>query len=93
MPQVGVWGYRLDIAVKHPGNSSTFLCGIECDGATYHNARSVRERDRLRQEVLEKYGWKLYRILSTDWFRNPALQTDETDVDILTATPSPGLRK
>ena len=52
---------------------STF--GIECDGATYHGARSVRERDRLRQEILEKYGWKLYRIWSTDWFRNPNLQT------------------
>jgi len=75
VPQVGVCGYRIDIAVRHPVNAGTFLCGIECDGATYHSARSVRERDRLRQEILEKYGWKLYRIWSTDWFRNPSLQT------------------
>ena len=51
------------------------LCGVECDGATYHSARSVRERDRLRQEVLERLGWRIFRIWSTDWFRNPALQT------------------
>jgi very-short-patch-repair endonuclease len=76
-PQVGVCGYRIDIAVRHPAKPGVFLCGIECDGATYHSARSVRERDRLRQEILEKYGWKLYRIWSTDWFRNPNLQTKQ----------------
>lgn len=77
VPQVGVSGYRIDIAVRHPTKLGVFLCGIECDGATYHSARSVRERDRLRQEILQKYGWKLYRIWSTDWFRNPNLQTKQ----------------
>jgi very-short-patch-repair endonuclease len=77
VPQVGVCGYRIDIAIRHPAKPSIYLCGVECDGATYHSARSVRERDRLRQEILEKYGWKLYRIWSTDWFRNPSLQTKQ----------------
>jgi very-short-patch-repair endonuclease len=76
VPQVGVCGYRIDMAVRHPVKPGVFLCGIECDGANYHSARSVRERDRLRQEILKKYGWKLYRIWSTDWFRNPGLQTE-----------------
>jgi very-short-patch-repair endonuclease len=75
VPQFGFAGYQIDLAVKHPRKPGIFLCGLECDGATYHSARSVRERDRLRQEVLEKLGWKIYRIWSTDWFRNPALQT------------------
>jgi very-short-patch-repair endonuclease len=77
VPQVGVCGYRIDIAIRHPAKPNVYLCGVECDGATYHSARSVRERDRLRQEILEKYGWKLYRIWSTDWFRNPSLQTKQ----------------
>jgi very-short-patch-repair endonuclease len=76
VPQLGVCGYRIDIAVRNPAKAGVFLCGIECDGAMYHSARSVRERDRLRQEILVKYGWKLYRIWSTDWFRNPSLQTN-----------------
>jgi very-short-patch-repair endonuclease len=76
IPQFGFAGYRIDLAVKHPRKPGLFLCGLECDGATYHSARSVRERDRLRQEVLEKLGWKIYRIWSTDWFRNPTLQTN-----------------
>jgi REase_MTES_1575 len=47
-----------------------FLLGIECDGAGYHSARSARDRDRLRQEILENLGWKIYRIWSTDWFKS-----------------------
>jgi REase_MTES_1575/Protein of unknown function (DUF3320) len=45
-----------------------YLLGIECDGATYHSSRSARDRDRLRQEILESRGWRIYRIWSTDWF-------------------------
>ena len=45
--------------------------GIECDGATYHSAKSARDRDRLRQTILERLGWNIRRIWSTDWFKNP----------------------
>jgi superfamily I DNA and/or RNA helicase/very-short-patch-repair endonuclease len=71
VPQLGVAGYFLDIAIYHPDRPGTFLVGVECDGATYHSARSVRDRDRLRQEILERLHWNIYRIWSTDWFRNP----------------------
>lgn len=69
--QVGCSGYRIDLAVKHPTLSGRFVLGIECDGATYHSARTARERDRLRQIVLEDIGWKIYRIWSTDWIKDP----------------------
>lgn len=71
VPQLGVAGYFIDLAVRHPQRRGAFILGIECDGAMYHSARSVRDRDRLRQEVLERLKWKIYRIWSTDWFRNP----------------------
>lgn len=67
-PQVGMSGFFIDLGVVHPKNSASFLCGIECDGATYHSSKSARERDRLRQSVLESRGWRIYRIWSTDWF-------------------------
>ncbi len=69
--QVGVAGYFIDLAVKHPKRSG-FVLGIECDGASYHSSRSARDRDRLRQQVLERLQWNIYRIWSTDWFQNPA---------------------
>lgn len=68
--QVGVAGFFIDLAVKHPLKPGTFLLGIECDGASYHSGRSARDRDRLRQEILVNLGWKIHRIWSTDWFRN-----------------------
>ncbi|MCX6381246.1 MAG: DUF3320 domain-containing protein, partial [Armatimonadetes bacterium] len=66
-PQVGCAGYFIDIAVKDPKHPGRYILGIECDGATYHSARSARDRDRLREGVLNSMGWKLHRIWSTDW--------------------------
>jgi very-short-patch-repair endonuclease len=71
VPQLGVAGYFIDIAVRHHERRGGFILGIECDGAMYHSARSVRDRDRLRPEVLERLKWNIHRIWSTDWFRNP----------------------
>jgi very-short-patch-repair endonuclease len=68
--QVGCSEYRIDMAVKHPTLSGIYILGVECDGATYHSARTARERDRLRQDVLENRGWKIYRIWSTDWIKD-----------------------
>jgi very-short-patch-repair endonuclease len=71
VPQVGVSGYFIDLGVRHPDRLGAFILGVECDGATYHSARAVRDRDRLRQEILENLGWQIHRIWSVDWFRNP----------------------
>jgi transcription elongation GreA/GreB family factor len=78
-PQLGVAGYRIDIAVKHPDAPGSYLAAIECDGASYHSALSVRDRDRIRQEILESLGWRgrIWRIWSTDWFRTPRQETEK----------------
>jgi very-short-patch-repair endonuclease len=67
-PQIGVAGFFVDIGVKHPNRPGDFLLGVECDGAAYHSTRSARDRDRLRQEILEGKGWLIHRIWSTSWF-------------------------
>lgn len=71
--QVGCSGFRIDLGLKMP-NTSDYVLAIECDGATYHSSRNARDRDRLRQEILERMGWKFYRIWSTDWFRNKSVE-------------------
>lgn len=68
--QVGCSGYKIDLAIKHPKKSGVYTLAIECDGAAYHSGKNARERDRLRQEVLENMGWKFYRIWSTDWIKD-----------------------
>ena len=69
-PQVGSAGFKIDIGVRHQERPGTYLLAVECDGATYHSALWARERDRLRQDVLEHLGWRFHRIWSTDWFYN-----------------------
>jgi very-short-patch-repair endonuclease len=76
--QVGVAGFFIDLAVVDPEKPGRYLLGIECDGASYHSSLSARDRDRLRQEVLEKQGWIIHRIWSTDWFNQPENQLRET---------------
>lgn len=68
--QVGCSGYRIDMAICHPKYHGRYAIGIECDGAAYHSARNARERDRLRQTILEDMGWKIYRVWSTDWIKD-----------------------
>ncbi len=68
--QVGCARFRIDLAIEDPAAPGRYLLGIECDGAQYHSSPVARDRDRLRQQILEGLGWRLYRIWSTDWYRN-----------------------
>jgi very-short-patch-repair endonuclease len=68
--QYGTSGYWIDFAVQHPLQPGRYILAIECDGATYHSAQSARDRDRLRQEQLERQGWRFHRIWSTEWFHD-----------------------
>lgn len=74
VPQVGCGGFRIDLALKHPDRAGEFCLGIECDGATYHSSYTARDRDRIRQSMLEDLGWKIVRVWSTDWVRAPERQ-------------------
>src|SRR5262249_36919993 len=67
VPQVGCSGFRIDLGIVDPAAPGRFLLGVECDGATYHSAATARDRDRLRQQILEQLGWRIHRIWSPDW--------------------------
>ncbi len=73
--QVGCSGYRVDLGVVDPAKPGRYLLGVECDGATYHRAATARDRDKLRQLILEGLGWKLHRIWSTDWWHDSEAET------------------
>ena len=70
IPQYGVSRYRLDFACQHPEQPGRMVLAIEADGASYHSTPTARDRDRLRQKVLETMGWRFHRIWSTAWFRD-----------------------
>jgi very-short-patch-repair endonuclease len=76
-PQYGSSGYWIDFAVQHPTQSGRYVLALECDGATYHSSESARDRDRLRQEQLERLGWRFHRIWSSEWFYNKDAAVDK----------------
>ncbi|WP_433311652.1 AAA domain-containing protein [Micromonospora sp. CA-269861] len=75
VPQWGVSGYRIDLALAHPDQPGRMVLAVETDGHSYHQAHSARDRDRLRQQHLERLGWEFHRIWSTDWYVDPGGQT------------------
>lgn len=74
--QYGVGGYRIDLVVKSKDGKNNIL-GIECDGRLYHSSKFARERDYHRQKYLESRGWKIYRIWSPNWWKNPNLEVQK----------------
>jgi very-short-patch-repair endonuclease len=76
--QVGIAGFFIDLAIGDPELPGRYILGIECDGEAYHDSRSARDRDRLRQAVLEDHGWIIHRIWSADWFQRPKEQLERT---------------
>ncbi len=77
--EVGTGGKFIDLAVVDPEHPGRYILGIECDGAAYHSSSWARDRDRLREQYLNDLGWKLYRIWSTDWSRNPERELERTN--------------
>lgn len=80
--QVGVSGFRIDLGVMHPDKPGAYLAGIECDGATYHRSAVARDRDKIRQQVLENLGWNILRVWSTDWWYDADAAIDELDAKL-----------
>ncbi|MDE0267994.1 MAG: AAA domain-containing protein [Acidimicrobiaceae bacterium] len=74
--QYGASGYRIDFAIRHPDIPNRFALAVEADGASYHSTPTSRDRDRLRQENLERLGWRFCRIWSTDWFNDHQAEVD-----------------
>ncbi|MGY1748838.1 DUF4011 domain-containing protein [Modestobacter sp. SYSU DS0511] len=81
-PQVGNAGYRIDMAVRHPERAGEYVLAIECDGAMYHSAKAARDRDRLRQQVLEGLGWRMHRIWGLSWARDRRGQIEQLQAAI-----------
>ena len=81
-PQVGVSNYRIDLGIVHPNAPGRYLAGIECDGAMYHSSAFARERDKIRQAVLESRGWKIFRVWSSDWWTNKEGAVKKLDADL-----------
>jgi superfamily I DNA and/or RNA helicase len=71
---MGLSGFKVDIAVYDPKNTSKAILGILLDGPRWNSRNTVNDRDLLPVNVLEKkMGWPLVeRIWMPSWIRDEA---------------------
>lgn len=74
--QIGHSDFRIDIAVRDAEHPQRYLLGIECDGRDYRDAPTARDRERLREQVLERLGWRVHRAWSAAWARDAEAEVD-----------------
>lgn len=83
--RVGAGAYRVDLAVVDPADPARHVLAIEHDGATYAQAATARERDRLRAQVLTQLGWRVHRVWSMDWWLDPEAEIQRAHGAIVAA--------
>ena len=81
--QIGISGFRVDLGVVHPDYAGSYLAGIECDGARYHASPTACDRDKIRHVVLADLGWTIFRVWSTDWFRNSSRIVNDIHLELI----------
>lgn len=72
-PQFKVGKYCIDFGIIVNNKK----IAIECDGFAYHSGIVKIQADINRQLILERAGWRFFRIQSTDWFyKNSKVSSD-----------------
>jgi len=68
--QVGYSKYKIDLAVKDPKRSGKYVLAIECDTSKPSKAKTLRDRERIREAVLENLGWTIMTVWIKEWYEN-----------------------
>ncbi|WP_137824385.1 DUF4011 domain-containing protein [Brevibacterium sp. 2SA] len=80
--QLGVVAHEhyngIDLAVANSAEDEHgMIIAVSGDGPDYASIRSLRQRDRVVPEQLERRGWKFMRVWSTDAFVDPQAETEK----------------
>ncbi len=64
-------GFCIDAALVHPRRPDDITVGVLCDGSRFDKAADRVQWDIFRTEMLEAQRWKLFRVWSPQFFRDP----------------------
>ena len=67
---IGCSGYKIGIGIVDPTNPARYLLGIICDGESYKETKTTRDREIVQNSVLQLLGWRIYRVWTMDWWEN-----------------------
>lgn len=66
---VGQSYFRCDLAVYQPGDSQ-YRLGILIDGNSWYEQSDLLERELMKPQLLDAFGWKVTVVLARDWYRD-----------------------
>ncbi|MBP3039566.1 DUF3320 domain-containing protein [Bacillaceae bacterium Marseille-Q3522] len=65
---VGSSEYKVDVAVLSRKEKGEYLAAIQIDGPRYADALTTRDRDKLKETMMDRLGWHIIKVWSADWF-------------------------
>ena len=68
---LGVSNFKVNLAILSRRHAGHMLAGILFDGKNYAQAATVRDRDLLRESVLQGLGWNILHVWALQWYRDP----------------------
>lgn len=69
-PNVGRSNFKVDIAVSSAKQPEKYILGILCDGKTYYETKTTRDREIVQPNIMKMLGWRVMRVYSIDWYEN-----------------------
>ncbi len=66
--EVGVSGFKIDVAVVDPKDRKRFILAIMCDT---HGNFSIKDRNVLQIQTLKRNNWNVIRIFTVNYYNNP----------------------
>lgn len=79
---IGTGQLRIDVAVRHPETPDTYCLGILVDDDASALQDTVRDRNMLQKEMLQKMGWRLTNLWTLDWYEDRETQIQKIE-DVL----------
>ena len=67
---VGRSNFKIDIAVSTREHPEKYILGILCDGRSYYETKTTRDREIVQPSVLRMLNWRVMRIYTIDWYEN-----------------------
>ena len=62
--------FRIDAAIVDPDDKGRYLLGLLCDGDSYREAKTARDREICQPAVLHALGWNILKVWTVDWWNN-----------------------
>lgn len=74
---IGCSGFKIDLGITNPERPEEYILGVLCDGLSYKESKTARDREIIQPEVLRLLGWNIHRVWACDWWDNQDKVLDE----------------